>query len=239
MDILTGLQYNIRGLWFGVKSGKLLFWGLVMVAVFLIITIVLASLIFVYHQEILEFIWAKPESNWVRWLWHILSWLVSLFLLGIAVVLSYLISQIIFSVIIMDHMSRITELKVTGSVKEPGKISVWKQFAFLMRQEIPRGIVPVLLSILLMILGWFVLLGPVMVFLSSGLAIIFIAWDNTDLVPARRLVPFKKRFRLLLKTILFHLGFGLPFLIPGLNILFLSFSPVGATLYFLEKQDAS
>jgi len=239
MDILTGLQYNIRGLWFGVKSGKLLFWGLVRLVVVLLITIVLGSLIFVYHQGIMDLMWAKPESPWIVWLWHLLSWLVSLFLLGLAAVLSYLISQVVFSVIIMDHMSRITELKVTGSVKEPGKISVWKQFAFLMRQEIPRGIVPVLLSILLMILGWFVLLGPVMVLLSSGIAIIFLAWDNTDLVPARRLVPFKNRFRLLLKTILFHLGFGLPFLIPGLNILFLSFSPVGATLYFLEKQDAS
>ena len=239
MDILTGLQYNIRGLWFGVKSGKLLFWGLVRLVVVLLITIVLASLIFVYHQGIMDLMWAKPESPWIVWLWHLLSWLVSLFLLGLAAVLSYLISQVVFSVIIMDHMSRITELKVTGSVKEPKKISVWKQFAFLMRQEIPRGIVPVLLSILLMILGWFVLLGPVMVLLSSGIAIIFLAWDNTDLVPARRLVPFKNRFRLLLKTILFHLGFGLPFLIPGLNILFLSFSPVGATLYFLEKQDAS
>ena len=239
MDILTGLQYNIRGLWFGVKSGKLLFWGLVRLVVVLLITIVLASLIFVYHQGIMDLMWAKPESPWIVWLWHLLSWLVSLFLLGLAAVLSYLISQIVFSVIIMDHMSRITELKITGSVKEPKKISVWKQFAFLMRQEIPRGIVPVLLSILLMILGWFVLLGPVMVFLSSGIAIIFLAWDNTDLVPARRLVPFKNRFRLLLKTILFHLGFGLPFLIPGLNILFLSFSPVGATLYFLEKQNAS
>jgi len=239
MDILTGLQYNIRGLWFGVKSGKLLFWGLVRLVAVLLITIVLASLIFVYHQEILDLMWAKPENPWIVWLWYLLSWLVSLFLLGLTAVLSYLISQIVFSVIIMDHMSRITELKVTGSVKEPEKISVWKQFAFLMRQEIPRGIVPVLLSILLMILSWFVLLGPVMVFLSSGIAIIFLAWDNTDLVPARRLVPFKSRFRLLLKTILFHLGFGLPFLIPGLNILFLSFSPVGATLYFLEKQDAS
>ncbi|MFH1293771.1 MAG: hypothetical protein ABIJ44_06525, partial [Pseudomonadota bacterium] len=105
MDILTGLQYNIRGLWFGVKSGKLLFWGLVRLVVVLLITIVLASLIFVYHQEILELMWAKPESPWIVWLWHLLSWLVSLFLLGLAAVLSYLISQIVFSVIIMDHMS--------------------------------------------------------------------------------------------------------------------------------------
>lgn len=239
MDILTGIQYNIRGLWFSLKSGKLLFWGLTRLVVVIVITIILASLIFVYHQEILELMWTKPESPWIVWLWHVLSWLVSLFLLGFAAVLSYLISQIIFSVIIMDHMSRITEFKVTGNVKEPEKISVLKQFAFLIKQEIPRGIVPVLLSVVLMILGWFVLLGPIMVFLSSGIAIIFLAWDNTDLVPARRLVPFKKRFQLLKRTVLFHLGFGLPFLIPGFNILFLSFSPVGATLYFLEKQDAS
>ena len=239
MDILTGLQYNVRGLWFGLKTGKLLLWGLIRFVVVILITIVLAGLIFVYYQEIMEFIWAKPESPWVRWLWHLVSWLISLFLFGLSAIFSYLISQIFFSVLIMDHMSRITELKVTGSVKEPKKMSIWRQFAFLVKQEIPRSILPVLLSVLLMILSWFVLLGPIMLFLSSAIAIIFLAWDNTDLVPARRLVPFRNRSRLLLKTILFHLGFGLPFLIPGVNILFLSFSPVGATLYFLEKQDSS
>lgn len=238
MDLLTGLQYNIRGLWFGIKSGKLLFWGMVRIAAVIIITILLGSLIFVYHQEILELIWAKPESQWIRWLWHLLSWLVFLFLLGLAAVLSYLISQILFSVIIMDHMSRITELKVTGSVKEPEKIPLLRQFVFLTKQEIPRSTLPVLLSVLLMVLGWFILLGPIMVFVSSCMAIIFLAWDNTDLVPARRLVPFKDRFGFLSRTILLHLGFGLPFLIPGLNILFLSFSPVGATLYYLDKYDS-
>jgi CysZ protein len=89
-----------------------------------------------------------------------------------------------------------------------------------------------------MILGWFVLLGPVTIFLSSAIAIIFLAWDNTDLTPARRLIPFKERFRFLSKSILFHIGFGLPYLVPVLNILFLSFSPVGATLYYLDKYAA-
>ena len=183
--------------------------------------------------------WAKPESPWIRWLWHLVSWLVSLFLFGLAAIFSYLISQILFSVIIMDHMSRITERMVTGYVKEPEKMSIWRQFAFLIKQEIPRSFLPVFLSALFMILGWFVLLGPVMLFLSPAVAIIFLAWDNTDLVPARRLVPFRNRFRLLLKSILLHLGFGLPFLIPGLNILSLAFSPVGATLYFLDTYDTS
>jgi CysZ protein len=71
--------------------------------------------------------------------------------------------------------------------------------------------------------------------LSSGIAVIFLAWDNTDLTPARQLVPFKERFRSLRGSLLFHLGFGILFLIPVLNILFLSFAPVGATLYQIDK----
>jgi CysZ protein len=73
---------------------------------------------------------------------------------------------------------------------------------------------------------------------SSAAAVIFLAWDNTDLIPARRLVPFGERLRLLRSTLPFHLGFGLLFLIPFLNILFLSFAPVGATLYYIEKNNA-
>jgi CysZ protein len=88
-----------------------------------------------------------------------------------------------------------------------------------------------------MVLGWLTPLGPVLAVLSSGIAVIFLAWDNTDLVPARRLYPYKKRFRLLLDSLTFHLGFGLLFLIPVLNILFLSFAPVGATIYFIDKHD--
>lgn len=238
MDLLNGLLYNIRGLRLGIKTAKLLFWGLIRFAMVLLITVLLAGLILSYHQEILNLIWAKPESLWVLWLWHLLSWLVSLFLVALAALFSYLISQILFSVVIMDHMSRITELKVTGRVREPERGPMYRLFLHLVKQEIPRTILPVLVSALIMILGWLIALGPILVLISSGIAIIFLAWDNTDLIPARRLVPFKNRFRSLLKTIPFHLGFGLPFLVPGLNFLFLSFAPVGATIYYLDKHDA-
>jgi len=110
-----------------------------------------------------------------------------------------------------------------------------KTFGYLVSQEIPRTTIPVMLSILLMIVGWLTPLGPVVVILSSAVAAVFLAWDNTDLIPARQLVPFKTRFRLLLNAIPFHLGFGLPFLIPGLNLLLLSFAPIGATLYHMDK----
>jgi len=134
----------------------------------------------------------------------------------------------------MDHMSRITEIKMTGNVKEPEKMPMIKLFLYLIRQEIPRTIIPVMISLILM-MGGLTPIGPILAILSTCIAAVFLAWDNTDLLPARRLFTFKERFGFLKKNILFHLGFGLPFLIPVLNLLFLSFAPVGATIYQLDK----
>jgi CysZ protein len=184
----------------------------------------------------MSLLWTKPQSRWLLWLWHLVSWLASLFLFGLSAIVSFIISQIFFSALVMDHMARITELRVAGTVTEPGKLSLWKSFTSILLQEIPRSVVPLVLSLLILLIGWVTPLGPVLTVLSSALAILFLSWDNTDLIPARKLVPFKERFSFLMKTIPFHLGFGLPFLVPILNIVFLAFAPVGATLYYLEKR---
>jgi CysZ protein len=157
---------------------------------------------------------------------------------GISALFSFLISQVLFSVLIMDLMSRITERRITGDVREPD-MPLLKLFLFLLKQEIPRSVVPILISVVILIAGWFMALGPIVTLLSSAFAVAFLAWDNTDLLPARRMAPFKERFGSFTKSLLFHLGFGLPFLIPGLNLLFLSFAPVGATLYHLEGDESA
>lgn len=235
MGFFQGIAYNFKGLVFALKSPKLLLLGTLRFVAVLVLTIISATLILTYHQQILNLIWTRPESAWIIWVWHIVSWLLSFLLVGASAVLSYLLAQILFSVVIMDIMSRITEKKIKGHVDEP-KVSLIKLFGYLVRQEIPRTTIPVLISLVLMIVGWVIPLGPILVLFSSLVAVIFLAWDNTDLVPARRMVPFRERFRLLMKSIPFHLGFGLPFLIPGANIVFLSFAPVGATLYHMEKE---
>jgi CysZ protein len=235
MGLFSGIKYNLQGLSLGLKTPKLLLLGIIRLIVVTIITILSTGLILVYHQEILNLMWTKPESQWIIWLWYLFSWLLSAILVGCAIVLSYLISQIFFSVFIMDLMSKITEKTVTGSIRESNKIPWWQQFLFLIKQEIPRTTVPVLLSLLLIGLGWLTPLGPLVTILSSAVTVIFLAWDNTDLIPARRMASFEERFRLLMTTLPFHLGFGLLFLIPLLNILFLSFAPVGATLYYIDK----
>jgi CysZ protein len=162
------------------------------------------------------------------------SWLLSAILVGVASILAFLLSQMLFSVLVMDLMSRITEKMLTGQVRDPIKLPLYRHFFFLVRQEIPRTIIPVVLSLFLSLAGWLTPLGPVIAILVSALAAVFLAWDNSDLVPARRLVPFRQRFRFFRNTLLFHLGFGILFLIPLLNILLLSFAPVGATMYFID-----
>lgn len=239
MNVFRGMVCNFRGLWFALKNPKLFLLGTIRFAVVLLVTILAATLILIYHRPILDLLWEKPGSHWILWLWYLISWLLSLLLVGFSAVLAYLLSQVLFAVVLMDLMSRVTERLLTGDVQEPVEMGLFQWILFLVKQEVPRGLVPVAISVLLMIVGWITPAGPVLMILMSGAAAIFLAWDNTDLVPARRLVRFGERFRFLLGNLTFHLGFGLPLLIPGLNILLLSFAPVGGTLFHMERQPIS
>lgn len=239
MNLFSGILYQFRGLKFALRSPKLLLLGLSRLIAVVFLMIALAGLILYYHSAILNLLWARPESVWLIWLWHLVSWMLSLILISLSAIFAYLVAQVLFSVLIMDLMSRITESMITGQVREPQKMPLWRLFLYLNRQEIPRAILPVTVALIPMILGWLTPFGPVLTILSSAIAVVFLAWDNTDLVPARRLEPFGKRWNSLFRSILFHLGFGIPFLIPGLNIVFLSFAPIGATLYHLDKNDLS
>ncbi|MGD2271015.1 MAG: EI24 domain-containing protein [Desulfobacterales bacterium] len=236
MTFFKGILYNLRGLKLGLKTPRLLILGLARIVIVIFITILSASMILMYHQELLNLIWSKPENHLVLWLWHLVSWLLSLLLVGVSAIASYLISQILFSVIIMDTMSRITEHLISGQQRDR-KMPLWKQFIYLIRQEIPRATLPVVFTLFVMLFGWLTPLGPILAVISSAIAAIFLSWDNTDLVPARRFDPFGSRFGFLLKNLPFHLGFGLLFLIPVANILFLSFAPIGATMYYIDKEN--
>ena len=237
--VISGIKYNFRGLMVGLKTPALLALGLLRLVVILVITLTAIGLILAKYQEIANLMWTRPESAWLVWLWYVAAWLLAFLLCGICAVLAFLIAQLLFSVVIMDYMSRITERRVSGREAAPPAMA-WSRYVFyLIKQEIPRATLPVCISLALMVLGWLTPLSPVLTLLSPVVAGIFLAWDNTDLVPARRLVPFRQRFGFLRESLGFHLGFGLCFLIPGLNMVLLSFAPVGATLYFVEQVDSA
>jgi CysZ protein len=236
-SFLDGISYNFKGLKMGLKTPRLLLLGIVRFAVLVMVSVLAAIFILDKYQDILTLMWQRPVNLWLVWVWHLVSWVLALLLMGIAAVIGFLIAQILFSAVIMDWMSQITERHRTGFLKSPPNMATLTYFFYLLRQEIPRAVIPIVISLLFLTLGWFTPFGPVLTILSPLAVGVFLAWDNTDLVPARRLVPFSERLRFLRSHLAFHLGFGVPLLIPVLNLLLLSYAPVGATLYYVEKID--
>ena len=236
MGLIAGIQYNIRGVALAFRTPSLLWLGLIRFAVVVLLSLVLSGMVLYWHNDIFSMIWQMPESKWLIWLWYSVSWILTLILMAFSMLASYLISQIFFCVFIMDYMSRITERLVLGQEAPGVPASIFQMFWYLIRQEIPRAVVPILISVALMILGLFTPVSLIIIAVSSVAAGVFLAWDNTDLVPARRMVPFKDRLKFLRQNLFFHIGFGLLFLVPWVNIIFLSFAPVGATLYYIDKE---
>lgn len=236
MNIFAGLSYNLKGLKLGLTNPRLLILGIIRFILIAFLVFMAGVIVFKYYQNILTMLWLRPDSIWLVWLWYLISWIVALLLFAMGAIFAYLLGQIAFAVFIMDKMAQITEKIVTGKVIQPQDSSVLKTTVYLIQQEVPRAIFPVFLSTILMVLGWLTPLGPILTFVIPAVAIIFLAWDNTDLIPARKLVPFKERFQFLKNNLFFHFGFGLLFLIPVANILFLSFAPVGGALYYIDRE---
>jgi CysZ protein len=239
MKLFQGVAYNYKGLMLGLKTPSLLLLGFTRFAVILFLTLVAVGFVLAKYQEVANLMWTRPESPWLVWLWHLASWLLALLLSGFCSIAAFIVAQLLFSAFIMDYMSRITERKVSGTELAAPDIPLLSYLFYLIRQEIPRAVLPVCISLGLFVFGWFTPLSPVMSVVSPLAAGVFLAWDNTDLVPARRMEPLRRRFRMLRGQLSFHLGFGLCFVIPALNMLFLSFAPVGATLYYLEHIDST
>ena len=235
-SLLTGVRYNLKGLRFGLKTPKLLFLGFIRFFLTGVLALVSMVLVWRFYQDIFSLIWDKPDSLWIVWLWYIATWIAGMLIFGMAAIVSYLAGQIIFGIWIMDMMAQVTERLVTGNFSQPPYSSFFLQLFHLIKQEIPRAVFPVVLTCFIMLIGWVTPLGPFLTLLLPVVTAVFLSWDNTDLIPARQLIPFKKRFEFLKKNLLFHIGFGLCFLIPFVNVLFLAFAPVGGTLYYIDKK---
>jgi len=117
MSFFDGVIYNLRGLRWAMKSPKLLMLGLTRFFAVILLTVICGSIIIAYHQEILSVLWSKPQTDWLILIWHLLSWIVSLSLFGLAAILSYLAAQILFGAIIMDDL----RIKKERQSQEKGK----------------------------------------------------------------------------------------------------------------------
>ncbi len=232
-----GIWYGFRCHWDAMallkKERSLLLWGLSRFLLILGLTVVFTWLAVSYNHEIFGLIWQRPETGWARHLWTLLLWLFTLKLIILGTILAYIVSQGVFGALIADHMSQLTQ-RALGFETRPSSMGGLKHMVFIVKQEIPRVFVPVLPSVSVMILGWMIPFGFVPVILSGLVTSAFLAWDYTDLVPARELWTFSQRWAFFKKNLLGHIVLGLPFLIPFLNIFLLSLGPVSGTIFFLR-----
>lgn len=236
MNLLLGIHYNIKGLWFAFQKPVLLLLGVMRFSIVLVLTLVCIGFVLYWHDDMLNLVWQMPDSGLLIHIWRLVSWLVFIFLAAMSMILAYIVSQLFFCVFIMDYMSRLTEAMVLGKKVQPEQGAWGEIFIHLVKQEIPRAILPLIVSFVILALGLLTPVSPLVFVFSPLCAAVFLAWDNTDLIPARRMYSFRDRFGFFKKNLSFHIGFGLLFLIPWVNILFLSFAPVGATLYYMEKE---
>ena len=236
MSFFQGIKYNIKGLLLALKTPKLLILGLLRFTFVLVLTFIFIGLVYYWHDHILKLVWEMPDKGFLVFVWKIVSWMVFAGMTVVSMLFAYIVSQLLFCVFIMDYMSRITEGLVLGRKVDISQSSYISFFIYLVKQEIPRAIIPVVISFVVLLLGLVTPVGPVIVLVSSVTAALFLSWDNTDLISARRMIPFRNRFQFLKHNLMFHIGFGLLFLVPWVNILLLSFAPVGATLYMLDRE---
>jgi len=234
MGFFYGLWCHIEALKIFKQQKSLIFWALLRFIVLIVLFVILSTIAISYNKEVLQLFWIKPENYFLLILWYILLFLTSIVLMFVAGIISYIISQVLFGVLIADHMSILTERIITGNVTNP-QMNL-RHLIFLVKQEIPRTFIPLIITSAIMVFGWILPLGVVLVVASVLISCLFTAWDYTDLVPARALYSFKERFGIFKKEILGHLGFGLPFAIPFLNVVLFSIGPVSGTLFYLKKK---
>ena len=202
MKLFKGIEYNFKGFLMGIKNPKLLVLGILRFVIVIFFAIALSGAILYFHEQILNFVWQKPESGLLFYLWKIVSWIVTLFLASISTIVAYFIAQFLFCVFIMDYMSRKVENIITGKEIYPDNTSYFTLFLYLIKQEIPRALLPIIISLVIMFIGFFTPFGSLIAVISSIVAVTFLAWDNTDLVAARRMYPLRKRLMLFRKNIL-------------------------------------
>lgn len=235
MQLIFALKCHLDALTL-VKHKKILAFLAALRFLILIAFIVIFSWVALsYNDTFLNYIWEKPSKILLTLVWYIVLIFSTIILLFAGAILAYIISQILFGILIADYMSALAEQIITGKQSEE-KISFSLTYLiYLIRQEIPRTLFPLILSTSFMVFGWLLPLNFIWVILSSFLSCALMAWDYTDLVPARRSMPFKERLHMFKSNFVGHIVFGLPFLIPFVNVIFLSLAPISGTVFFLKE----
>ncbi|MBN1960787.1 MAG: EI24 domain-containing protein [Deltaproteobacteria bacterium] len=181
--------------------------------------------------------WLSIVAILIRWL----MWFIAIVLvLVVNVLLLMMIGQVLASTF-LDILSERIETLILGSPSAPVTFQRMKTTVFLAIADLGWSLVYwCLFNLPILIIG--LAAPPVAAVLSIMTSALLVAQEFVGLSLARRLVPFRQRWRWLRGHRLLCLGFGstcmLLFAIPLLNFMLLPIAAVGGTLLFCDIEAA-
>jgi CysZ protein len=231
-----GLYAHVRGIRFALARKGYLALSLIPFVLTLVLYAVGFGLFTTNGDQLLGLLWSPQEGTAggfigaLYWMYiHVAKYLLYL----LAFMLMYFLFMVIANILaapLYEHIASRLAREASGpGAPRSAEIPFWRS----MLEECKKGFfvaaVPLLLTFV-PVAGQ--LLAPVA-------AAMLLAFDFVDFSLCRDNPRFTDRLRYLARQPLLLLGFGLPLLIPVLNIFFFPFAILGATLLYLETTGRS
>jgi CysZ protein len=198
--------------------------------------------LYFYYGDIVNWIWAKPESWIIRILWYLFY----VFIFLLVVLLSYVaffVIQAILSAPFNDLLSERAELLAYEKDAPPFAIGMFlKGLGKTLVHELAKLSIYLAIIIPLFLLNLVIpVIGPIVfLFFGGYISAIFFAYDFMDFCMARRDWTFGKKWRVLKQNRALTVGFGAAMhgslLIPVFGLLCIPMAAVGGTLLFCDLE---
>jgi CysZ protein len=198
--------------------------------------------LYFYYGDIVNWIWARPDSWIVRILWYVLY----IFIFLLVVLLSYVaffVVQALLSAPFNDLLSERAELLAYGKEAPPFTVGIFlKGLGKTLVHELAKLSIYLAIIIPLFLLNLVIpVVGPLLfLFFGGYISAIFFAYDFMDFCMARRDWTFGKKWRVLKQNRALTVGFGAAMhgalLIPIFGFLCIPMAAVGGTLLFCDLE---
>jgi len=198
--------------------------------------------LYFYYADIVNWIWARPDSWLVRIMWYLLYVFVFLLVLLLAYV-AFFVVQAILSAPFNDVLSARTEQLAYTKDPPPFRLEMLlKGLGKTLVHELAKLGIYLAIIVPLFVLNLLIpVLGPI-VFLFAGFYIsaVFFAYDFMDFCMARRDWTFGQKWRALKQNRALTVGFGGALagalLIPVFGLFCIPMAAVGGTLLFCDLE---
>lgn len=223
-DFIRGMRGHADGLRYAFARKSLL----PLIALPFVITILLFAAGFyafsAYSDAMLAYFWNPPADaagffGALAWVWtHVVKY----FLYLVLFVMTYFLFMVAANVIASPFYDVISKRIMPGESGEGMGI-----FRVIL-EELKKALFVLAIPLLLLVIP---VIGQI---LSPIAAMTVLAWDFLDFSLSRERPDFKGRLGYVRRRMFLLLGFGVPLVIPILNILLFPFAIVGATLLFRD-----